>query len=103
MMIDEWRIRKEVEGSSCGLILKYYSGICLEELKKTTKDLSQDSRSPDRDFNPGPPEYEAGMLTMRFGHALKMTMLFFHVVTQCRHVGGYQHFEVTYCLMPQDL
>jgi hypothetical protein len=29
------------------------------------KSLSQNSRSPDLDFNPGPPEYEAGMLTSR--------------------------------------
>jgi hypothetical protein len=30
---------------------------------KTTKNLNQDSRSPGRDSNSGPPEYEAGMLT----------------------------------------
>jgi hypothetical protein len=35
--------------------LRYYPGICLEGLRKTTKNLSQDSRSP--------PEYEAGELT----------------------------------------
>jgi hypothetical protein len=29
------------------------------------KPFSQDSRSPRRDLNPGPPEYEAGMLTTR--------------------------------------
>jgi hypothetical protein len=40
-------------------------GICLEGLRKTTKNLSQDSRSPGRDLNPGPPEYEAGVLTTR--------------------------------------
>jgi hypothetical protein len=32
-------------------------------LRKTTKDLSQDSRSPDRDLNPGHSEHEAGVLT----------------------------------------
>jgi hypothetical protein len=26
---------------------------------------SQDNRSPGRDFSPGPPEYEAGVLTTR--------------------------------------
>jgi hypothetical protein len=45
--------------------LRYYSGICLEGLRKTTKNLSQDSRSPGRDLDPGPPEYEAGVLTTR--------------------------------------
>jgi hypothetical protein len=29
---------------------------------KTTKDPSQSSRSSDQTFNPGPPNYEAGML-----------------------------------------
>jgi hypothetical protein len=45
--------------------LRYYPGICLEGLTKTTKNLSQHSRSPGRDLNPGPPEYEAGVLTTR--------------------------------------
>jgi hypothetical protein len=31
------------------------------------KELSQDSRSPGRDLNPGPPEYKAGVLTTMFG------------------------------------
>jgi hypothetical protein len=44
---------------------RYYLGICLEGLRKTTKNLSQVSRSPGRDLNPGPPEYEAGVLTTR--------------------------------------
>jgi NADPH-dependent 7-cyano-7-deazaguanine reductase QueF len=29
------------------------------------KNPNQDSRSPGRDFNPGPPEYETGVLTTR--------------------------------------
>jgi hypothetical protein len=36
-MISEWLIRKNVEGSGGGLILKHYPGICLEGLRKTTK------------------------------------------------------------------
>jgi hypothetical protein len=44
---------------------RYYAGICLEGSKKSTKILSQDSRSPRSDLNPGPPENEAGMLTAR--------------------------------------
>jgi hypothetical protein len=42
--------------------LRYYLSICLEGLIKTTKNLRPDSRSPGRDLNPGPPEYE-GVLT----------------------------------------
>jgi hypothetical protein len=48
--------------SRCGT--SYYPGICLVRLRKTI-DLSQDSWSLDRYFNLWPPEYEAGMLTIR--------------------------------------
>jgi hypothetical protein len=43
--------------------LRYYPGICLG-LRKTTKNLSQDSRTPGRDLNPGPPKYEARVQTI---------------------------------------
>jgi hypothetical protein len=59
MMIGEWWIQKDVEGSGRCLILRYYPGICLERQRKTTKVLSQDSRYPDRVLNPGHLEYEA--------------------------------------------
>lgn len=36
-------------------IERYYLSICLERLKNTWKNLSQDSLSPDRDFSPGLP------------------------------------------------
>jgi hypothetical protein len=49
---------------SC-LNLRYYPDICLDVLRNTTKTLSQDSRSPGQDLNPGPPEYETGALTTR--------------------------------------
>jgi hypothetical protein len=45
------------------LNLSYYPSIFLEGLRKTTKNFSQDTRSPGRDLNPGPPEFEAGVLT----------------------------------------
>jgi hypothetical protein len=45
------RICKETDG----VILRPYPSICLEGLRKTMKYLSQDSRSPDRDLNPGLP------------------------------------------------
>jgi hypothetical protein len=56
---------KGLEGSGCGLILRCYTSICLEGLRKITKKLSQDSRSPVRDLNPGPRKYEAEVLTIR--------------------------------------
>jgi hypothetical protein len=40
-----------MEGSGCGLILRFYRVICLEGLRKTTVNLNQDSRSPDRDMD----------------------------------------------------
>jgi hypothetical protein len=43
--------------------LRQYPGICLEGLRKTMKNLSQDIQSPGRDMNSVPPEYGAGMLT----------------------------------------
>jgi hypothetical protein len=36
--------------------------ICLDGLRETTEILSQDIRCLVRDLNPGPPEYEAGVL-----------------------------------------
>jgi hypothetical protein len=36
-VINEWRNEKDLEGSDQGLILRYYPGIRMGELKKTTK------------------------------------------------------------------
>jgi hypothetical protein len=52
---------KYLVGSGRNLILRYYPGIRQEGLRKTTKPLNQDSRSPGPRTNPGPPEYEAGL------------------------------------------
>jgi hypothetical protein len=49
---------------------RYCPDICLKGLKKTTKDLSQDSLSPVLDMNRGLPEYEAGVLTTRMVYHL---------------------------------
>jgi hypothetical protein len=43
--------------------LRYYPGIRLEEARKTTKNLSQDSHSPGQDLNPGLDEYRGGVVT----------------------------------------
>jgi hypothetical protein len=39
-------------------------GICLEGLMKTMINLSHDSQPPGRDLNPGPSDYEAGVLSI---------------------------------------
>jgi hypothetical protein len=44
--------------------LRYYPDICLEELKKTTKTLNQDSRYPGRDSNREPPKYKSKQLSL---------------------------------------
>jgi hypothetical protein len=46
------------------VLLRYHPVIPLERLRKTTENLSQESRSPGRDFNPGLPEYQTGVLTL---------------------------------------
>jgi hypothetical protein len=51
------------------------SGIRLESLREATRNLSQDSRSPGRDLNPGPPKYEAHFPTTR----PRRTILRYHV------------------------
>jgi len=47
-------------GSGRGLILRYYPGIRLEGLRKTTKTSIRIAGRRGRDLNPGPPEYETG-------------------------------------------
>jgi hypothetical protein len=61
-VISEWRIVKHFVGSDRDLILRYYSGIRLKGLNNTTKNLTQASMSPGPRFEPGPPEYEVGVL-----------------------------------------
>jgi hypothetical protein len=53
------------------LILRYHPGIRLDGLRKTMTKISSDSRFPERDMNPGPPEYEAGVLTNRPRRSVK--------------------------------
>jgi hypothetical protein len=48
-----------MKGSGHALILRYYHDICLEGLIKTTKTLSQSSRSPGGDLNPRAPKYKS--------------------------------------------
>jgi hypothetical protein len=55
--------------------LKCYSSTCQEWLRKTMKSLSQDNRSPGRDLNHRPPEYETGVLTTWSWRSLKLYQL----------------------------
>jgi hypothetical protein len=54
-VISDWWIGKDLEGSGCGLILRYYPGSRLEGLSKTKKIITQNSLFPGRDLNPEPP------------------------------------------------
>jgi hypothetical protein len=53
---------KDVKESGRGLIFRYYPNICLQELVKLIKNLSQDNRFPGRDLNPWSPKYDAVVL-----------------------------------------
>jgi hypothetical protein len=60
-----WSLMMNFEGCvllrSCP-ILRYYTSICLEELRRITKDIIQDSWPLDRYSNPIISEYEAEVL-----------------------------------------
>jgi hypothetical protein len=45
--------------------LRYFPGVCMERMREITKNLSQDSRSPGEDLNPGPHKYEKGVVTVQ--------------------------------------
>jgi hypothetical protein len=50
--------------------LRFYPSSCLQGLRKISKNLSQDSRSPGRDLNAGHAAYEAEVLTTRPWHTV---------------------------------
>jgi hypothetical protein len=53
----------------------YYACIYLEGLRKTTTNLSEYIRSPGRDLNLLPPEYEAGVPTAKRRPSVTWTYL----------------------------
>jgi hypothetical protein len=59
-------IGNHVEETGVVLIWHTIPAHYLERLKNTTKNLSQDIRSPSLDVDPGPLEHEAGILTISF-------------------------------------
>jgi hypothetical protein len=46
--------------------LRYHHGLSLDGTGKNTKYFSADSQSPDRYFNPGPSEHEAGAVMLKW-------------------------------------
>jgi hypothetical protein len=74
--------------------LRYHPGICLEGLRKDTETLSQYSRSPGRDLNPRPPEYEAGVLTTRPQRSVALpTQIFFIIILSLYAFNFLQHWN----------
>jgi hypothetical protein len=63
-----WYMNDRLEGMwKEAIVVQFMAspGIWLEGLRKTTKIISQDSRSPGRDLNKVPSEYEAVVLATR--------------------------------------
>jgi hypothetical protein len=59
--LNEGVISEGRNGNGCGLIFKVLpQHFPVGSENNHQKNLSQDSRSPSRDLNPGPPEYETG-------------------------------------------
>jgi hypothetical protein len=70
-MMMNWK--DEVVRSVGGLILRYSHGIRLEGLRKTTKNLNQDGRSPGPRFEPGTTQIQSRSVnysTTTFGLSL---------------------------------
>jgi hypothetical protein len=57
-MTDEWRIGKSLE-ETVAAWTRYYPDICLDRLRKTTKNFSQKSQWLSWDSNRSPPEYNS--------------------------------------------
>lgn len=87
-----------------------YRSTCVEGLSKTTKNLSNDHRSPGWDFNSAPPECEcyhyaqthpvkfSSTKNLLLNKALKRIprLWFFWFVILCSIVGGDKYLETTY-------
>jgi hypothetical protein len=85
----------DLVGSGRALILRYYPGIPIEELRDIMKILRQNSRFPGRDLNPRPTEYEAGMLTTLLNVRSKKTTKNIFTVARTSNIGW-----LTKCLPP---
>jgi hypothetical protein len=66
--MNEWCMSDELERICKKAVWPNFEGLSdirLEGLREATRNLSQDSRSPGRDLNSGPPKYEAYFPTTR--------------------------------------
>jgi hypothetical protein len=67
--------------------LRYYPSIFREGLNKTTKNISQDGRYLGQGLDPGPPEYEAGVLTTtKFGYTEAQCFVLYNLFALCMAV-----------------
>jgi hypothetical protein len=66
--------------------LRYYFKICVEGVRKITNHLSQDSPSPGRNFNPGPPEYKAGVSVIRLRRSVQSLSYACHWSCSCSFI-----------------
>jgi hypothetical protein len=82
IMIDEMeRIRKEGTVSHFQGTIPAFA--C--RVRKTTKNLHEDSRYPGRDFKPGPPKYEARVLTSQRRHSVHYDIGFLYWGRRINH------------------
>jgi hypothetical protein len=89
-----------------GLILRYYPGIRVEGLRKTTKNLNQDSRSPGSRFEAGTSQIRSRTInhsTTTFGGTSGERGGYFNMFDH----GSRGHFciilGVTFSMMPREL
>jgi hypothetical protein len=77
MVINEWWwIGKDLVICGCSLISRYYPGIRMEGLKKTTKTHSISiAGRRDRNLKPGPPKYEEGVLNTRPRRSMQLNRM----------------------------
>jgi hypothetical protein len=81
------RIRKNLESSGRSLIFKLLSRHLPGGTEETTKTLIQDSRSPDRHMNSGPPEHEAVVLITRPRISVSLRVQYKVLSVLCMHRG----------------
>jgi hypothetical protein len=79
--IKGWYVNDELERKRSWPNLRYCPDIRLKGLRKTTKKLIQDSRSPNRDLNPGPPKYERGEITSQPRRKQEKAQIFFNLLS----------------------
>lgn len=62
---------------------RYYPGISLEELKRMSKNFTQDLSSLCRDLNPGPPAHKVRVLTTHPLCLVKLIIVTGELLSKC--------------------